>query len=53
MLYLEHSRVGRRNLALRESVPHFPLNSGSIACCTQRKKAEHNAALRLDTKAKK
>ena len=31
-LYLVHSKVSGRNLVLRHSVPHFPPNSGSIAC---------------------
>ena len=48
-LYLTDIRKGRRNLALRHSVSHFPLNSGGIACQV----AEHNAALCLDTRAKK
>ena len=30
-LYLAHSRVGRGNLVLRHSVPHFLPNSGGIA----------------------
>ena len=29
-LYPAHSRVGRRNILLRHSAPHFPPNSGSI-----------------------
>ena len=41
-----HSRVGRANQVLRHSVPHFPPNSGGIACCV-----ELNAALSLDPKA--
>ena len=44
-----HSRVGRGNLLLRHSVPHFLPNSGGIACLV----AELNAALCLDTRAKK
>ena len=31
-LYPAHSRVGRRNLVLRHSVPHILPNSGGIAC---------------------
>ena len=31
-LYTAQSRVGRRNLVLRHSVPHFLQNSGGIAC---------------------
>ena len=48
-LYPAHSRVGRRNLVLRHSVPHFPPSFGGIACWV----AELNAALCLDTRAKK
>ena len=48
-LYPAHSRVGRGNLVLRHSVPHFLPNSGAIACWV----AELNAALNLDTRAKK
>ena len=48
-LYPAHSRVGRGNLVLRDSVPHFLPNSGAIACCV----VELNAALSLDTRAKK
>ena len=48
-LYPAHSRVGRGNLVLRHSVSHFLPNSGDIACCV----AELNAALNLDTRAKK
>ena len=48
-LYPAHSRVGRWNLVLRLSVLHFPPNSGDIACWV----AEFNAALVLDTRAKK
>ena len=48
-LYPSHSRVGKGNLSLRHSVPHFLPNSGGIAC----RVAELNAALVLDTKAKK
>ena len=48
-LYPVHSRVGRGNLLLRQSVPHFLPNSGSIACWV----AAFNAALSLDTRAKK
>ena len=32
MLYPIHSRVGRENLVLRHSVPHFPPISGGIVC---------------------
>ena len=32
MLYPAHSRVGRENVVLRHSVPHFLPNSGGIAC---------------------
>ena len=31
-LYPAHSTVGRGNLVLRYSVPHFPPSSGDIAC---------------------
>ena len=31
-LYPAHSKVGRENLVLRHSVPHFLPNSGGIAC---------------------
>ena len=48
MLYPAHSRVGRGNLVLRHSVPHFSPSSGGIACCV----AELNPAL-SDTRAKK
>ena len=48
-LYPAHSRVGRENLVLSHSVPHFLPNSGSIACWV----AELNAALNLDIRAKK
>ena len=48
-LYPAHSRVDWGNLVLRHSVPHFPPNSGGIACWV----AELNAALCLDTRAKK
>ena len=44
-----HGRLGRGNLVLRPSVPHFLPNSGGIACWV----AELNAALYLDTRAKK
>ena len=27
-----HSRVGRGNIMLRHSVPHFPPSSGGVAC---------------------
>ena len=27
-------KVGRRNLVLRPSAPHFPPNFGGIACCS-------------------
>ena len=30
--FATHSRVGRGNLLLRHSVPHFLPNSGGIAC---------------------
>ena len=30
MLYPAHNRIGRRNLVLRHSVPHFPPNSGYL-----------------------
>ena len=30
-LYPVHRRVGKGNLLLRQSVPHFPPNSGGIA----------------------
>ena len=42
-LYPAHSRVGGGNLVLRCSVPHFPLNSGGIACWV----VELNAVLHL------
>ena len=48
-LYPAHSRVGRGNLLLRHSVPHFLPNSGGIACLG----AELNAALNLDPRAEK
>ena len=48
-LYPAHSRVGRENLVLRYSVPHFLPNSGGIACWV----TELNAALNLDTRVKK
>ena len=48
-LYPAHSRVGIGNLVLRRSVTHLLPNSGGIAC----RVAELNAALYLDTKAKK
>ena len=48
-LYTTHSRVGKGNLVLRHSVPHFPPSSGGIACCM----AELNAALSFDTRAYK
>ena len=48
-LYPAHSRVGRGNLVLRHSVPHFLPNSGGIACWV----AKLNVALNLDTRAKK
>ena len=48
-LYPAHSRVGRENLVLRHLVPHFLPNSGGIAF----RVAELNAALNLDTRAKK
>ena len=31
-LYTACSRIGRGSLVLRHSAPHFPLNSGGIAC---------------------
>ena len=49
ILYPAHSRVGRGNLELRHSAPHFLSNSGGIACWV----AELKAALCLDTWAKK
>ena len=49
MLYHAHNRVGRGNLELRHSVPHFQPNYEGIACWV----AEVNAALHLDTRAKK
>ena len=42
-------RIGRGDLVLRQTVPHFPPSSGGIACSM----AEVNAALCLDTRAKK
>ena len=48
-LYPAHGSVGRGNLVLRHSVPHFLPNSGGIACWV----AELNAALNFDTRAKK
>ena len=48
-LYPAHSRVRRGNVVLRHFVPHFPPSSGGIACWM----AELNAALSLDTRAKK
>ena len=31
-LYPAHSRVDRKNLVLRHSIPHFPLISGDFFC---------------------
>ena len=48
MLYPAHIRVGRVNIVLRHSVPHFSPNSWGIA----RWVAELNAALCLDARAR-
>ena len=48
-LYPAHIRVGRGNLVLRLTVPHFPLSSRGVAYWG----AELNAALCLDNRAKK
>ena len=37
-----HSRVGRGNLTLRSSVPHFPPNSGGIASTPERRNGNIN-----------
>ena len=43
MLYSTHSKVGKENLVLRHSIPHFLPNSGGIACWA----IKLNATLRL------
>ena len=47
-LYPAHCSVGRENLVLRHSVPHFLPNSGDIVWWV----AKLNVALNLDTRAR-
>ena len=42
-----HSRIARGNLVLRHSVPHFPPNSGDIACSPRHQSGEMEIQIKL------